>query len=118
MTKIITRTQSMKPNKKKFKNESGFTLIEVLIAIVLLTVGFLAFGQLRGKIITTNTNNMEKTSATTLSQDIMEDIKDYRDNGASFVLANTLDSPTHNGTVWAANTGGSTRGPNARAKWA
>ena len=106
MPNNIHRTEPTKPMKKKYTNESGFTLIEVLIAIVLLTVGFLAFGQLRGKIIFTNTNNMEKTQATTLAQDRMEDIKEFVDNGALLNAANTLDSPTHNGAVWAANAGG------------
>ena len=106
MPNNIHRTEPMKPMKKKFTNECGFTLIEVLIAIVLLVVGFMAFVQLRGKIIFTNTNNMEKTIATTLAQDMLEDIKEFVDNGALLNPANTLASPTWAANVWTANPGG------------
>ena len=106
MPNNIHRTEPMKPMKNKSVNECGFTLIEVLIATVLLTVGFLAFSQLRGKIIFTNAINMEKTVAATLTQDRVESIKNYVVEGAILSVANTLDSPTYNGAVWAANAGG------------
>ena len=96
----------MKPMKNKSVNEFGFTLIEVLIAIVLLSIGFLAFSQMRGKIIFTNTNNMEKTVATTLAQDRLESIKNYMVIGAILSTANGLDSPTFAGGLWTANVGG------------
>lgn len=57
------------------KRRSGFTLIEVLIAIVILSVGLLGMASLTGSIILVNKLNSDLTTATTLSQDKMESIR-------------------------------------------
>jgi len=55
--------------------ESGFSLIEILMAITLLSLGFLTYGLTSGKVMTTNTQSDRKTLATTLAQDKIEFIK-------------------------------------------
>ena len=62
-------------------NDNGFTLIEVLIAIVILSVGLLGMASLTVGIINGNKFSNGLTTATTLAQDKMEDIRrqDYSD---------------------------------------
>ncbi len=66
-------------NKKD--RENGFTLIEVLIAILILSVGLLGMASLTVAIINGNKFSNDLTTATTLAQDKMEDIRrqDYSD---------------------------------------
>ena len=62
----------LRPNKN---NDNGFTLIEVLIAIVILSVGLLGMASLTVGIINGNRFSNDLTTATTLAQDKMEDIR-------------------------------------------
>jgi len=55
--------------------ENGFTLLEVLIAIVVLSVGLLGMASLTVGIINGNRLSNDLTTATTLAQDKMEDIR-------------------------------------------
>jgi len=66
-------------NKKD--RENGFTLIEVLIAIVILSVGLLGMAALTVGIINGNAFSNRVSTATTLAQDKMEEIweQDYSD---------------------------------------
>ena len=74
----------LKPN-----NDNGFTLIEVLIAIVILSVGLLGMASLTVGIIKGNKLSNDLTTATTLAQDKMEDIKRIKETGYSNVVAET-----------------------------
>lgn len=56
-------------------NNSGFTLMEVLIAMVILTVGLLGTAALITGIINSNKLSNRISAATVLAQDKMEDIK-------------------------------------------
>ena len=67
-------------------NDNGFTLIEVLIAIVILSVGLLGMAALTVGIINGNKFSNQLTTATTLAQDKMEDIRRV---GYSSVTAET-----------------------------
>lgn len=62
----------LRPNKN---NDNGFTLIEVLIAIVILSVGLLGMASLTVGIINGNKFSNDMTTATTLAQDKMEDVR-------------------------------------------
>ena len=57
------------------KKNNGFTLLEVLVAIVILTAGLLGMASLTGTIIHGNKLSNDLTTATTLAQDKMEDIR-------------------------------------------
>ena len=59
----------------KKDRDNGFTLIEVLIAIVILSVGLLGMAALTVGIIKGNRFSNDLTTATTLAQDKMEDIR-------------------------------------------
>ena len=57
------------------KNDKGFTLIEVLIAMAILSVGLLGTAALITGIIKGNQISNRVTIGTTLAQDKMEEIK-------------------------------------------
>ena len=57
------------------RNNKGFTLIEVLIAMVILSIGLLGTAALITGIINGNKVSNRITTATVLAQDKMEEIK-------------------------------------------
>ena len=59
----------------KKERDNGFTLVEVLIAILILTVGLLGMASLTVAIIKGNKLSADLTTATTLAQDKMEDLR-------------------------------------------
>lgn len=62
------------------KNSEGFTLIEVLIAILLLTIGLLALVSVTVMVIKGNSLSQTRTTATTLAKDQMEELKNTSKN--------------------------------------
>jgi len=58
-----------------FSGAKGFTLIEVLIATLILAIGLLSLATLAGTVIRGNSFSNKMTTATTLAQDKMEEIK-------------------------------------------
>ena len=76
----------LRPNKN---NDNGFTLVEVLVAILILTVGLLGMASLTVAIIQGNKFSSDLTTATTLAQDKMEEIRRIRETGYSNVVAET-----------------------------
>jgi type IV pilus assembly protein PilV len=60
---------------KIHKDTNGFTLIEILIATVIITVAFLGVMSLTVGVIRGNSFSKRLTTATTLMQDQLEDIK-------------------------------------------
>lgn len=62
-------------------NNSGFSLVEVMVTMVILSIGFLGLAAMTISTITSLTFSKEMTTATLLSQDKIEEIKntDYAD---------------------------------------
>ena len=56
----------------RMNNQKGFTLLEILIAISILTVGLLAVATMQGTALRGDTHAYSKTEASTLAQDRME----------------------------------------------
>ncbi len=59
---------------KKLKEDRGFTLLEVIIAISILTFGILAVGAMQGAALRGNNFAYGRTSASTLAQDALEEL--------------------------------------------
>lgn len=65
----------MRDAMKAMKEDRGFTLIEVMVAVVILTVGLLALAQMM--VLATNSNSLSgrMTSASALAKEQMERLK-------------------------------------------
>jgi len=61
-------------NRLTKARESGFTLLELIIAISILTVGLLAVASMQMAAITGNAKAFALTEATTLAQDSLEEL--------------------------------------------
>jgi len=63
------------------RNDKGFTLLEILVAVTLLSIGLLGIAGLTVGIMRGNRHSKMATTATTLAQDRMEEIRrrDYSD---------------------------------------
>lgn len=83
------------------------TLIEVVIAIAIASLGLLAYANLSGSVINKNAESKRSSVAITLAQDKAEEIKDL---GTRTILsdADGLDSPVYDSSTnsWTATTGG------------
>lgn len=72
----------------KLRNNGGFTLVEILIAIVILTIGTLGVATLTVSIIRGNAFSNRLTTATTLAQDRMEQLKKLGFAGSAALTEN------------------------------
>ncbi len=75
------------------RNDKGFTLLEILVALTLLTVGLLGVAGLTVGVMRGNRYSNIVTTATTLAQDRMEKIRNRGYIGADS-LAGTENSVT------------------------
>ncbi|MFK7958397.1 MAG: type IV pilus modification protein PilV [Lysobacterales bacterium] len=64
--------------QKKFSNERGTTLIEVLVAVVVLSVGLLGLAGLQGISLRSSANAYNRTQATNISYEILDQLRANR----------------------------------------
>jgi type IV pilus modification protein PilV len=60
---------------RKKRNQGGFTILEVLIAVSVFSFALLALAQMQIMAIQTNATSQQRTTAITLAQDKMEILK-------------------------------------------
>ena len=65
---------------KKFKNQQGFSLTEVIIGIAILTVAIVAATNLLVGLVSTNQNNLTTLQAYYLAQEGIEGVRNIRDS--------------------------------------
>lgn len=79
-------------------DQRGFTLLEFLVAVIILSIGLLGMGTLTGSMISFNRIAFNSTKAVTLAQDKMEELK-----GTSYAsLAGGNDSESIFTRTWTA----------------
>ena len=78
---------------RKSRNNSGFTLMEVLVAMLILSVGLLGMAALITGIINSNKLSNRISTATVLAQDKMEEIKNDGYSNAGDEPKASLPSP-------------------------
>ncbi len=68
---------------RRVQNAKGFTLIEIMVAVTLLSVGLLGMAGLTVGIMRSNSLSNQVTTATALAQAKMEDLKREGYSGAT-----------------------------------
>ena len=75
----------------RFRSQSGLTLIEVLIAVVVLAIGLLGIAGLQSAALSNNLISYQYTQASTLAQSMIERMRANREgvrSGAYAIAAN------------------------------
>ena len=65
----------MEPRQRQLNNQSGFTLIEVLIGLAILVMGLLTVNYFLGNLLNKSGQIEASTMATTLAAEKLEDLK-------------------------------------------
>lgn len=94
----------MDKNRRQF--DKGFTLLELLIAIVILAIGLLAVASMQANAIRSNSLAERVTVITAVSQGAMEDLLARADSDPIFdaAAANVLyDTRTVQGVIYTAS---------------
>ena len=83
------------------KQISGFTLIEVLVAVLILSIGFLGVAALQMNALKNNQSASQRSQATILAYFMMDEMRANKEvaiNG-NYNLAKTCVVPTADGTL-------------------
>ena len=78
---------NLKYRKSYANNEKGFSLLEVLISIVVLSIGLLGVANMQVVAIRINDNANQMTQATTITQDKVEELMALPFNAAALADA-------------------------------
>lgn len=73
------------------RNQYGFTLVEMLVAILLLTVGIFALVGMQTVSMNGNSISMKLSVATSLAQEVLEDIVSWHPNDSRLTSVGTYD---------------------------
>jgi len=90
---------------QKMKNNHGFTLIEIMIAIFLLAVALLGLAAVTTSVIKGNSFSQTLTTATTLAKDKMEELKATSYTALPTGGTTVTDYASADGTVQTSSTG-------------
>jgi prepilin-type N-terminal cleavage/methylation domain-containing protein len=96
----------MNLKKNNLISDRGFTLIELMIAMVLIVVGLLALGIFTGNMVGQDAKSERQTQAATYAQEQLENLKNQATTGT---LATGTGTETLDGIytrAWAVTNGG------------
>lgn len=62
-------------NKRLLRNQQGFSLIEAMIAMVVLSIGLLAVGLMQIGAMKSNTNALSRTDGVSMAQSVMDTLR-------------------------------------------
>lgn len=68
----------LKYSPQSLRDESGFTLLEILIAVVILSIGLLGLAGLQARSLQTNQSAMMRSQATVLAYDMIDRLRANR----------------------------------------
>jgi prepilin-type N-terminal cleavage/methylation domain-containing protein len=107
----------MRIRMKRMNNQRGFTLLEVLISIIILSVALLALAGLQIISIRGNAFGGTMTEAITLARDKIEDLK--RDDWDNVAAGNDLQTVRGISYArnWAVQTAGQTKEVTVTVSW-
>lgn len=88
----------MKMNFSQTKN-LGFSLIEVLLAVAVMSFGLLALASLQNSLMRSSANSKAQSVALSLAKDKLEDLRAYRDTPAYQALTDGSDVPDSDSTT-------------------
>jgi len=83
------RTVSAFAFRRPSPAQRGFTLVEVLVTVLVISVGLLGIVALQVVTLRSNHQSYVRTQATALADDIIDRIRANRDNAASYTVALT-----------------------------
>ncbi len=78
------------------KNQQGFSLLEVLVAIIVISFGLLGMAGLQGNALKMNRSALQSSLATELGHDMLERLRLARPSGGEYEIE--LDDPIPTGT--------------------
>ena len=87
-----------KPPADRIRRRDGFTLIEIMVAIAIFSIGFLAVGNLTVTATRNNTAGNILTQATLLAEELLEDLK--KENLSSLVPGGPYSDPQNPIDEW------------------
>ena len=73
--------------------QSGFTLVESMVAMAILATGLLALAAMQGISLTRNVDSTELTRATNLAADMIERIHNNRSNAGQYAIDTNNPTP-------------------------
>ena len=91
---------------RKINNQRGVGLIEVLVALLLLTIGVLGFTALQLRAVNATEEAMLRTEAMNLARDLAEKIRTNRSAFATYTANLTVAAPSSTATPACLQTNG------------
>ena len=88
------------------KNRRGFTIVEVLIAIVMLTLGILALASSVGGITRMMSNGQRKTRSYATATSVMDSLRNQAKRSCSNLVAGTATYPGNIAEAWTVTNSG------------
>lgn len=80
-------------------DNSGFTLVEMLVAIMILAIGLLGLAELQVTAIKTNSHSQGMTAASTIAQQFLEDVVSWPEADSRLNADATGKTDWNGGTV-------------------
>ena len=89
-------------NSIRLKGQSGFSLIEVLVAVIVLAIGLLGLGALQTVSLQNNQSAYMRSQATVFAYDIMDTMRTDRENALDGDYNLTMGSAPKTGSTFSA----------------
>jgi type IV pilus modification protein PilV len=97
--RVYQRYENAGENRGKLDHDKGFTLIEVLFAVMLLAFGLLAVSSMQGVAINGNLIALDRTDAVAWAQDTMDRLLALPITDADLSAGNHVDAAPPTGYI-------------------